>query len=69
MVLLAKQLVEGQMGAAATIRRRLDRLVKLGIVTKTIGTNDQRTAPLHLSREALKAYAKLEKHMERLKSR
>lgn len=65
-LILAKHLVEGSLGAPATLRRRLDRLVKLGIVTKTRGKDDERTAPLQLSRDAIKAYGRLEKFIDRL---
>ena len=66
MVFIPKRLIEDNLGAPATIRRRLDRLVKLGIVTKGQGKDDHRTAPLQLTRDAIKAYAKLEKLIERL---
>ena len=36
-LIIAKNLLEANLGAPATIRRRLERLVKLGIVTKTKG--------------------------------
>ncbi len=65
-LILAKHLIEDNLGANATLRRHLERLVKLGIVTKSKGKDDERTAPLHLSKDALKAYGKLEKFIERL---
>lgn len=65
-LLSAKSLVDGHIGAPATIRRRLERLVKLGVVTKTKSKEDQRTALLFLTKDTQKAYGKLEKHIERL---
>lgn len=63
---IAKALVDGHLGAPATIRRRLERLVKLGVVTKTKSKEDQRMALLYLTKDAIKAYGKLEKHIDRL---
>lgn len=55
------QVIQDRLGATATLRRRLTRLVKLGIVTITPDQNDERRVLLGLSHEAFKAYAKLER--------
>lgn len=62
----AKQLLLCELGAPATLRRRLERLVKLGVVTKQRNLNDGRMAELRLAPDILKAYAKLGKMIERL---
>ena len=57
----AKHLVEDRLGAPATITRRLNRLVKLGIVTRVRDYEDGRMASLRLPADVLKAYGKLAK--------
>ena len=62
----AKQLLLCQIGAPATLRRRLERMVNLGVVTKARNAQDGRMAELRLVPDVLKAYAKLGKHIEKL---
>ena len=61
----AKQLLLCGLGAPATLRRRLERLVKMGIVTKRRNLHDGRMAELRLAPDILRAYAKLGKLMDR----
>ena len=62
----AKQLLLYQLGAPATLRRRLERMVKLGVVTKARNAQDGRMAELRLAPDVLKTYAKLGKHIDKL---
>ena len=62
----AKQLLLCQLGAPATLRRRLERMVKLGVVNKVRNAQDGRMAELRLAPDILRAYAKLAKYIEKL---
>jgi DNA-binding MarR family transcriptional regulator len=61
----AKQLLLCDLGAPATLRRRLERMVKMGIVTKRRNVHDGRMAELRLAPDILRAYAKLGKLVDR----
>lgn len=64
----AKQLLLCDLGAFATLRRRLERMVKMGIVTKRRNVHDGRDmAELRLAPDILRAYAKLGKLVDRFK--
>ena len=54
--LTLKQLYELQVGAVATIQRRLATLKKLGIVAQSRIDRDRRSFTLHLSPQVLRAY-------------
>ena len=60
-----KQLLLCDLGAPATLRRRLERMVKMGIVTKRRNLHDGRMAELRLAPDVLRAYAKLGKLIDR----
>src|SRR5271166_5611522 len=61
----AKQLLLCDLGAPATLRRRLERMVKMGIITKRRNLHDGRMAELRLASDVLKSYAKLGKAIDR----
>lgn len=51
-----KQLYELQVGAVATIQRRLAKLKELGVVEQVLIDRDRRSFTLHLSPRVLQAY-------------
>lgn len=55
----ARDLLAKKIGAPATVRRRLERLVKIGIVLKTHDANDKREWPLRLSKQFERQLEKL----------
>lgn len=61
----AKQLLLCGLGAPATLRRRLERMVKMGIVTKRRNLHDGRMAELRLAPDILRSYAKLGKAIDK----
>ncbi len=64
--IIAKSLLLDEIGAPATIRRRLDRLVGLGVVVKHRVEDDGRCFELRLAQGVMKAQSKLQRVIAKL---
>lgn len=62
----AKHLLMCEIGTPATLRRRLERLVELGVVTKQRSTDDARMAELRLAPNILKIHTQLARMIDKL---